>query len=153
MVVNEANYLQVMNDICGQLDKLMSFFNEAKDINYYDTQEVIVFQDKLNAYSVEYKQDYVTRKYNEYYRILQNWEFSKNTPEIRKLVVKGLTLEFEHRQKTGEIDAYQITCDETNNWPTMLDNGEGAIRLAVLLKGHTNPIIIDHIFELKNNGN
>ena len=55
MVVNEDNYLQVMNDICGQLDKLMSFFNEAKGINYYDTQEVIVFQDKLNAYSVEYK--------------------------------------------------------------------------------------------------
>lgn len=64
MVVNEDNYLQVMNDICGQLDKLMSFFNEAKGINYYDTQEVIVFQDKLNAYSVEYKQDYVTKKYN-----------------------------------------------------------------------------------------
>ena len=84
---------------------------------------------------------------------MQNWEFNKNTPEIRKLVVKGLTLEFEHRQKTGEIDAYQITCDETNNWPTMLDNGEGAIRLDVLLKGHTNPIIIDHIFELKNNEN
>ena len=35
----------------------------------------------------------------------------------------------------------------------MLDNGEGAIRLGVLLKGHTNPIIIDHIFELKNNEN
>lgn len=153
MVVNEANYLQVMNDICGQLDKLMSFFNEAKGINYYDTQEVIVFQDKLNAYSVEYKQDYVTRKYNEYYRILQNWEFSKNTPEVRKLVVKGLTQEFEHRQNAGEIDAYQITCDETNNWPTMLDNGEGAIRLSVLLNGRTNPIIIDHIFKLKNNEN
>ena len=23
-------------------------------------------------------------------------------------------------EKTGEIDAYQITCDETNNWPTIL---------------------------------
>ena len=67
MVVNEGNYLEVMETICGELADLMHFFHDSENINYFDTQEVIVFQDKLNEYSVDYKApDKYEKLYNDY---------------------------------------------------------------------------------------
>lgn len=55
IVITKENYKDVMNDIQIILTSLFDYFDCVKDINCYDTQEVIDFQDWLNKLSIKYK--------------------------------------------------------------------------------------------------
>ena len=55
IVITKENYKDVMNDIQIVLTSLFDYFDCVKDINCYDTQEVIDFQDWLNMLSIKYK--------------------------------------------------------------------------------------------------
>lgn len=55
IVITKENYKDVMNDIQIVLTSLFDYFDCVKDINCYDTQEVIDFQDWLNKLSIKYK--------------------------------------------------------------------------------------------------
>lgn len=151
MVVNEGNYLEVMETICGELADLMHFFHDSEDINYFDTQEVIVFQDKLNEYSVDYKvPDKYEKLYNDYKQYIQSWQFSVNTEEVRKNVLEQITKTFNERKEFGEIDDFVVKCDEENNTPELIAKGKGRITVWWLWHNRVNPVYIDHIFNCKN---
>ena len=55
IVITKENYKDVMSNIQIELTSLFDYFDCVKDINCYDTQEVIDFQDWLNKLSIKYK--------------------------------------------------------------------------------------------------
>lgn len=150
MVVNEGNYLEVMETICSELTDLMHFFHESENINYFDTQEVIVFQDKLNEFSIDYKDPTSLETRQKAYKdFIKSWQFRANTEEVRKTVLEQITKSFEKKKELGEIDDFIIKCDEENNTPELIAKGKGRITAWWLWHGRVNPVYIDHIFNCK----
>lgn len=155
MVVNEENYIEVMETICKDLTDLMHFFHESEDINYFDTQEVIIFQDKLNEFSIEYKDLTDLTKEDTY----KNYEkqiidtahniIIENKKEYRDNAVRFLTKWLDQKKHEDKIVDFSVICDETTNTPQHLDNGEARIIVWWLWPGKINPVYVDYTFKTK----
>ena len=157
MVVNEENYIEVMETICKDLTDLMHFFHSSEDnINYFDTQEVIIFQDKLNEFSIEYKdltkQTNIEDTYKNYEQFIINTAHNmipENKKEYRDNISRFLTKWFDSKKQQDKIVDFSVVCDVTNNTPYHLDNNEARVTVWWLWPGKVNPVYVDYIFKIK----
>ena len=119
-------------------------------------QEVIVFQDKLNEFSIDYKD--LTEQcagedtYENYEKLIIDTAhvmIPENTKENCENAARFLTKIFDVKKHQNKIVDFQVICDATNNSPNIRDNEEAVVTVWWLWPNKVNPVYVDYRFNVK----
>lgn len=141
--VEKTNYKQWLNDCEELLKSIFNFFDthSTDEFNYYDSQEVIDFQDKLNQYSIAYfetPEQKIRNILEACKTTIKSFICQTNDKDFRKYVKDQVECVIENCKDKDILAEYNVICDERTNPPSLIDKHICRVQVVLQQKGTVN---------------